>query len=93
MLLEELNLLKRKSGLVGARAKSTISINKPIASEVDEMGMTLDKEESTCLRNSPVAKWKVLPNKMNVEHMEEGSGEFPEFMMNSKIEVKLRQLL
>jgi hypothetical protein len=42
---------------------------------MDEMNMTLDKEESTCLRNSPMAKWKVLPQKMNVEQMEKESGE------------------
>jgi len=56
MSLKELNSLKRKSELVGANDKSTMSINKPIASEVDEMNMTLDKEESTCLRNNPMAK-------------------------------------
>jgi hypothetical protein len=59
--LKGLNLLKRKSELVGAIGKLIININKPIANEMDEMGMTLDKEESTCLRSSPVAKWKVLP--------------------------------
>jgi hypothetical protein len=31
---------------------------------MDEMNMTLDKEESTCLRSNPMAKWKVLPQKM-----------------------------
>ncbi len=47
VLLKELNLLKRKSELAGASGKSQVSIDKPIASEVDEMG-DLDKEESTC---------------------------------------------
>jgi len=42
--LRELNLLKRKSKIVGASGKSTMSINKPIANEMDEMGMILDKE-------------------------------------------------
>jgi hypothetical protein len=54
--LKELNLLKRKSELVGASGKLTVNIHKPIAIEVDEMGMTLDKEELTCLRSSLVAK-------------------------------------
>jgi hypothetical protein len=34
--LKELNLLKRKSELVGANGKSTMSIDKPIVSVVDE---------------------------------------------------------
>jgi hypothetical protein len=59
--LKGLNLLKRKNELAGASGKSLVSINKPIANEVDEMGMTLEKEKSTCLRNSLMAKWKVLP--------------------------------
>jgi hypothetical protein len=42
--LKELSLLKRKSELAGASGKSMININKPIIREVDEMGMTLDKE-------------------------------------------------
>jgi uncharacterized protein YjhX (UPF0386 family) len=42
--LKVLNLLKRKSELASASGKSTVSIDKPIASEVDEMSMTLDKE-------------------------------------------------
>ncbi len=58
-----------------ANDKSTMNIDKPIASEVDEMGMTLEKEESTYLRSSQVAKHKVLPQKMNVEQMEQESGE------------------
>jgi hypothetical protein len=73
--LKDLNLFKRKSELVGVSGKSIININKPIASEVDEMGMTLDKEESTCLKNSPMAKQKVLPQKMNVEQMEKENGQ------------------
>jgi hypothetical protein len=44
VLLKELNLLKRKSELANASGKLTVSINKPIAGEVDEIGMTLDKE-------------------------------------------------
>jgi len=40
-----------------------------------------------------VAEHNLLPHKMNVEQMEKGGGELQEFMMNSKIEVKLRQLL
>ncbi len=52
-----------------------MNFNKPIASEVDEMGMTLEKEELTYLRSSQVAKHKVLPQKMNVEQMEQESGE------------------
>ncbi len=36
-----------------------------------------------------MAKQKVLPQKMNVEQMEKESGDYK----NSKIEVKLRQLL
>ncbi len=34
--LKELNLLKRKSELASASGKSTMSIDKPISSEVDE---------------------------------------------------------
>jgi hypothetical protein len=48
--------LKRKSELAGANGKLTMSINKPITNEVDEMDMILDKEESTCHKNSLVAK-------------------------------------
>ncbi len=58
-----------------ANDKSTMNIDKPIASEVDEMGMTLEKEESIYLISSQVAKHKVLPQKMNVEQMEQESGE------------------
>jgi hypothetical protein len=43
-----LNLLKKKSELAGGNGKLIVSIDKPIASEVDEMDMTLNKEESTC---------------------------------------------
>jgi hypothetical protein len=32
-----------------------MSIDKPTANEVDEMDMILDKEKSTCQKNSPVA--------------------------------------
>jgi hypothetical protein len=91
--LKELNLLKRKSELARANGKSTVSINKLITSEMDETGMTLDKEESTCQKNSIVAKRNLLPQKINVEHMEKRSGELQKFMMNSKIEMKLQQLL
>jgi hypothetical protein len=59
--------LKRKSELASANGKSTMSIDKPIVSEVDEMNMTLDKEELICLKSSLMAKQKVLPQKMNVE--------------------------
>jgi hypothetical protein len=34
-----------------------------------------------------------LPQKINDEQMEKGSGKLQEFMMNSKIEVKLGKLL
>jgi hypothetical protein len=40
-----------------------------------------------------VAKHNLLPHKMNVKQMEKGSGELQKFVMNSKIEVKLGQLL
>ncbi len=43
--LKELNLLNRKSELAGASGKLKLNIDKLIASEVDDMGMTLDKEE------------------------------------------------
>ncbi len=56
VLLKELNLLKKKSELVGASGKSIVSIDKPIAREVDEMGMTLDEEKLTCLKINPMAK-------------------------------------
>ncbi len=59
--LKVLNLLKRKSELASASGKSTMSIDKPIVNEVDEMSMTLDKEELTCLKSSLMAKQKVLP--------------------------------
>ncbi len=55
--------------------------------------MTLDNKESICQKNNLVTKQNLLPQKMNVEHMEKGSGELQEFMMHSKIEVKLGQLL
>ncbi len=70
-----------------------MNINKPIVNEVDKMDMILDKEESTCPKNSPMAKQNLLPQKMNDEQMEKGSGKLQEFMMNSKIEVKLGKLL
>jgi hypothetical protein len=54
--------------------------------------MTPDKKESTCQRRGPMAKWSMLPQKIIVEQME-GSGELLKFVMNSKIKVKLRQLL
>jgi hypothetical protein len=54
--LKQLNLLKRKSELTSASGKSTMSINKPIASEEDEMGLTPSKEESTCMRTCQMAK-------------------------------------
>jgi hypothetical protein len=60
---------------------------------VDEMDMTLDNKESICQKNNLVTKQNLLPQKMNVEQMEKGSGELQEFMMHSKIEVKLGQLL
>ncbi len=55
--------------------------------------MTLDNKESICQKNNLVTKRNLLPQKMNVEQMEKGSGELQEFMMHSKIEVKLGQLL
>jgi len=57
------------------------------------MDMTLDNKESICQKNNLVTKQNLLPQKMNVEQMEKGSGELQEFMMHSKIEVKLGQLL
>jgi hypothetical protein len=54
--LKELNLLKMKNELTGDSGKSTMNINKPIASEEDEMGLTPSKEKSTCLRRGQVAK-------------------------------------
>jgi len=57
------------------------------------MGLTLDKEESTCLKRRLVAKQNVLPQKITINQMEKESGELPKFVMNSKIEVKLGQLL
>jgi hypothetical protein len=67
-----------------------MSIDKPIANEVDEINMILDKEESTCQKTN---QWHLLPHKMNDEQMEKGSGKLQKFMMNSKINVKLKQLL
>jgi hypothetical protein len=61
--LRKLNLLKRKSELAGASGKSIVSINKPIANEVDEMGMTLDKEESICQKNSLEGKVEFVATK------------------------------
>jgi hypothetical protein len=58
------------SELAGGNGKLTVSINKPIATKVDEMGMTLNKEESTCQKNNIMAKRNLLPQKMNVEQME-----------------------
>ncbi len=55
--------------------------------------MTLDNKESIYQKNNLVTKRNLLPQKMNVEQMEKGSGEVQEFMMHSKIEVKLGQLL
>jgi hypothetical protein len=40
-----------------------------------------------------MVKQNMLPQKMNDEQMEKGSGKLQEFTMNSKIEVKLGQLL
>jgi hypothetical protein len=54
--IKELNLLKKKNELIGASGKSTMNIDRPITNEEDEMGLTLDKEESTCLKRGPVAK-------------------------------------
>jgi len=45
VLLKELNLLNRKNELAGANGKATVSIDKPIANGMDEMGMTINKEE------------------------------------------------
>jgi hypothetical protein len=56
VLLKELNLLKRKSELTCASGKSIVSINKPIVSEEDEMGLTLSKEELTFLIRGPMEK-------------------------------------
>jgi hypothetical protein len=43
--IKELNLLKKKTELTCANGKSTMSIDKPIINEEDEMGLTLEKEE------------------------------------------------
>jgi FtsZ-interacting cell division protein YlmF len=79
--------------LAGVSGKSTVNIDKPITNEMDEMDMILDKEESTCQKNSPMVKQNMLPQKMNDEQIEKGSGKLQEFTMNSKIKVKLGQLL
>ncbi len=76
--------------MVGASGKSTVNIDKPIANEMD---MILDKDESTYQKSSPMVKQNLLPQKINDEQMEKGSGKLQEFTMNSKIEVKLGQLL
>jgi hypothetical protein len=41
---------------MGASGKSTVNINKPIASEEDEMGLTPNMEKSTSLRRGTMAK-------------------------------------
>ncbi len=51
----------------GASGKSTMNFDKPIANEMDEMDMILDKEESTYKKSSPMAKHNLLPQKMNDE--------------------------
>jgi hypothetical protein len=56
--------------LIGASGKLTVSINKPIVSEEDEMGSTLDKEELTRLKGGLVAKRSVLPQRIIVEQMD-----------------------
>jgi FtsZ-interacting cell division protein YlmF len=76
--------------LAGASGKSTVNIDKPIANEMD---MILDKDESTYQKSSPMVKQNLLPQKINDEQMEKGSGKLQEFTMNSKIKVKLGQLL
>jgi hypothetical protein len=91
--IKELNLLKKKNELIGVDGKSTMNIDKPNTNEGDEMGLTPKKEESTCLKRGLMAKRNVLPQKIIIEQMEKGNGELPKFMMNSKIEMKLGQLL
>jgi hypothetical protein len=59
-----------------------MNIDKPISNEVDEMDMILDKEESTCPKTNPMVKRNMLPQNMNDEEMEKGSGKLQEFMMN-----------
>jgi hypothetical protein len=53
--LQELKLLKRKEWTC-VSGKLIVNIDKPIAIEEDEMGLTLDKEELTCLKRGLVAK-------------------------------------
>ncbi len=53
---KELNLLKRKNALMGASGKLIVSIDEPIASEEDEMGLTPNMEKSTSLRRGTMAK-------------------------------------
>jgi hypothetical protein len=52
------------------------------------MGLTLNKEESTCLKRGLVAKQSGLPQKITIDQMEEKCPELPKFVMNSKIEMK-----
>ncbi len=73
--------------------KLTVSSNMAFTSEVSEKGMTIDKGESICLKRSALVEGRVLPQEANVEQMEKNGGELLEFMMNSKIKVKLGQLL
>ncbi len=78
---------------MSANGKSIVSIDNPIYSEENEMDSTLDKEKLTCLRRGHVAKWSVLTQKIIVEQIKKESGELPEFVMNSKTDMKLGQLL
>jgi len=54
--IKELNLLKKKNELINASSMLTMSIDKPNTNEEDEVGLTPEKEESTCLRRGLVAK-------------------------------------
>jgi hypothetical protein len=54
--IKELDLLKKINELTCANGKSTMNINKPIINEKDEIGLTVEKEESTCLKRGREAK-------------------------------------
>jgi hypothetical protein len=54
--IKELNLLKKKSELISVSSMLTMSIDKPNTNEEDEVGLTPEKEKSTCLRKGLVAK-------------------------------------
>ncbi len=70
-----------------------MSRNMALTSEVSEKDMKIDKRKLNCLRRGMPVEWCVLPQEANVEQMEKNGGELLEFMMNSKMEMKLGHLL